>query len=131
MTNADQDSVRAALAKLTFLVVQDTRMTETAKLAHVVLPATHFGEKDGSYTNRRGRVQRLNAAVIPPGGALQDADIFLRILGLAGEKNSYAGAAEIFAALAREIPSYKGLDYDSIGDQGMELGSGGMGHHDR
>jgi formate dehydrogenase major subunit len=111
--------------------VQDTRLTETAKLAHVVLPSTHFGEKEGTYTNRRGRVQKLNAALIPPDGALQDCDIFLRLLDLAGDKNRYVAAAEIFAVLARQIPSYKGLDYDSIGDQGIELGSGSVGHHDR
>jgi predicted molibdopterin-dependent oxidoreductase YjgC len=127
----DREKIRAALQKLSFLVVQDTRLTETAKLAHVVLPATHFGEKDGTYTNRRGRVQKLNAAVIPPEGALQDCDIFLRLLDAAGESNSYASTAAIFAALAWEIPSYKGLDYDSIGDQGIELGSGRVERHDR
>ncbi len=125
-TNGDREKVRAALQKLSFLVVQDTRLTETAKLAHVVLPATHFGEKEGTYTNRRGRVQKLNAAVIPPDGALQDCDIFLRLLDVAGETHSYASVAEIFAVLAREIPSYKGLDYASIGDQGIELGSGSV-----
>jgi NADH-quinone oxidoreductase subunit G len=130
-TNDDPEKVRAALQKLSFLVVQDTRLTETAKLAHVVLPSTHFGEKEGTYTNRRGRVQKLNAALIPPDGTLQDCDIFLRLLDLAGDKNRYAAAAEIFAALARQIPSYKGLEYDSIGDQGIELGSGSVGHHDR
>jgi predicted molibdopterin-dependent oxidoreductase YjgC len=111
--------------------VQDTRLTETAKLAHVVLPATHFGEKEGTYTNRKGRVQKLNAAVIPPEGALQDCEIFLRLLNAAGEPGSYASVAEIFAALAWDIPTYKGLDYDSIGDQGIELGSGRVEHHDR
>ena len=62
-------------------------MTETVKLAHVVLPATHFGEKEGTYTNRQGRLQKLNAALIPPEGALQDSEIFTRLLDLAGEKN--------------------------------------------
>jgi predicted molibdopterin-dependent oxidoreductase YjgC len=127
----DREKIGAALKKLSFLVVQDTRLTETGKLAHVVLPATHFGEKEGTYTNRRGRVQRLNAAVIPPEGALQDCDIFLRLLDAAGETNSYASTAEIFAALVWEIPSYKGLNYDSIGGQGIELGSGRAEHHDR
>ena len=58
-------------------------MSETAKLAHVVLPATHFGEKEGTYTNRKGRVQKLNAALIAPEGTLQDSDIFRRLLDLA------------------------------------------------
>ena len=93
-------------------------MTETAKLAHVVLPATHFGEKEGTYTNRQGRVQKLNAAVICPEGARQDSEIFLRLLDGAGQTLDYATPSEIFTALTREVLAYKGLDYDSIGDQG-------------
>jgi len=125
--NGDGERIRAALEKLSFLVVQDTRMTETAKLAHVVLPSVHFGEKEGTYTNRKGRVQKLNAAVIAPGEALQDSEIFLRLLQAAGEKLAYATPREIFAVLAQEIFAYKGLDYDSLGGQGTELGSGGGG----
>ena len=125
------DKVRAALEKLSFLVVQDTRLTETAKLAHVVLPTTHFGEKEGTYTNRKGRVQKLNAALIPPEGALQDSEIFIRLLDLCGERNGYANPAEIFRALARENTSYQGLDFDSIGDQGIEVGVAAAEHHDR
>jgi NADH-quinone oxidoreductase subunit G len=128
---APPDNVRAALEKLAFLVVQDTRLTETAKLAHVVLPATHFGEKEGTYTNRQGRVQKLNAAVIAPGGALQDSDIFIRLLDLAGARNGFWTPADIFAALAREIPAYGGLDYDSIGDQGIERVAAVAERHDR
>ena len=124
-TSADAAAARAALEKLSFLVVQDTRLTETAKLAHVVLPATHFGEKDGTYTNRNGRVQRLNAAVLPPEGALQDCEIFSRLLELAGEKLSYATPAQVFAALAKEVAAYGGLSYAAIGDQGVDLKSGG------
>lgn len=126
-TAAEPEKVRAALEKLSFLVVQDTQLSATAQLAHVVLPATHFGEKEGTYTNRQGRLQRLNAAVIAPEGALQDSEIFIRLLNLAGESADYSSPGEIFAALAREIPSYKGIDFDSIGDQGIALGSGGGG----
>ncbi|HEV8726486.1 MAG TPA: molybdopterin-dependent oxidoreductase, partial [Candidatus Binatia bacterium] len=126
-TSSEPDLVRAALQKLSFLVVQDTRLTETAKLAHVVLPATHFGEKEGTYTNRKGRVQKINAALVAPEGALQDSDIFLRLLDQIGETQNYFTPAEIFAALAREIPSYRGIEYELIGDQGIELGSGSAG----
>jgi NADH-quinone oxidoreductase subunit G len=124
-TAAEPEKVRAALQKLSFLVVQDTRLSESAKLAHIVLPSTHFGEKQGTYTNRKGQVQKLNAALIPPEGALQDCDIFVRLLEAAGETNGYATPEEIFTRLAAEIPAYKGLDYETIGDQGVELGSGG------
>jgi len=128
---ADPEAVRTALQKLSFLVVQDTRVTETSKLAHVVLPGTHFGEKEGTYTNRKGRVQKLNAALIPPEGALQDSEIFARFLELTGEKNGYGTPQQIFTALAREISAYQKLTYDSIGAQGIELGSAAAEHHDR
>jgi NADH-quinone oxidoreductase subunit G len=110
------EDLKSALGKIPFLVVQDTRMTPTAALAHVVLPATHFGEKDGTYTNRRGRVQKLNAALVQPPGALQDWQIFSRLLG-----EEFAGAEAIFAALARSVPAYSGLTYETIGPLGAEL----------
>src|SRR5438128_10214446 len=94
LLSADGDKLRSALQKLSFLVVQDIRLTETAKLAHIVLPGTHFGEKEGTYTNRKGRVQKLNAGIVPPEGALQDCDIFIRLLDLAGENVSYATPAQ-------------------------------------
>lgn len=119
------EDLQRALEKLSFLVVQDTRMTATVKLAHVVLPAAHFGEKEGTYTNRRGRVQKLNSAVIAPDGVLQDSEIFLRLLAAAGEKIPYGAPGDIFAAAAREVEAYRGLDYALIGAQGSELSSGG------
>jgi NADH-quinone oxidoreductase subunit G len=128
--DGDPDGVRSALGKLSFLVVQDIRMSETARLAHVVLPSTHFGEKEGTYTNRKGRVQKLSAAIIPPDGAMQDCEIFLRLLDASGDKVPYATPAQVFDALAREIAGYQGLNYSAIGAQGMQVG-GGAGHHDR
>ncbi|HWH76392.1 MAG TPA: molybdopterin-dependent oxidoreductase, partial [Candidatus Binatus sp.] len=121
------EKIRAALQKLPFLVVQDTRMTETARLAHVILPAVHFGEKEGTYTNRKGRLQRVNAAVIAPEGARQDSEIFIQLLKAAGEVVPYFSSSEIFAAIAREVSAYRGLDYDSIGQLGVELRTGGGG----
>jgi predicted molibdopterin-dependent oxidoreductase YjgC len=126
VANGNGHDLRATLDKLTFLVVQDIRLTETAKAAHVVLPATHFGEKEGTYTNRKGRLQKLNAAVIAPEGALQDCEIFIRLLDASGEKKAYSTPEEIFKALSEEIPSYRGLNYHAIGDQGIQLGSGGV-----
>ncbi|MBI2181621.1 MAG: molybdopterin-dependent oxidoreductase [Deltaproteobacteria bacterium] len=125
-SNGAGERLRAALQKLSFLVVQDIRLSETAKLAHVVLPATHFGEKEGTYTNRKGRLQKLSAAVIAPEGALQDWQIFLRLLDLAEEKLSYSTPSQIFQALAEEVALYQGISYATIGDQGIQLGGGGV-----
>jgi predicted molibdopterin-dependent oxidoreductase YjgC len=123
--NGDSAEIRSALEKLSFLVVQDTRWTATAELAHVVLPAAHFGEKEGTYTNRQGRVQKLNAAVICPEGARQDSEIFLSLLDGAGQTLDYATPSDIFTSLTQEVLAYKGLTYDTIGAQGFELASGG------
>ena len=117
----DGEKIKNALEKLSFLVVQDTRLTPTARLAHVVLPATNFAEKEGTYTNRKGRVQKLNAALVPPAGALQDWEIFARLQNKAGEKIFYQSPAEIFQAIAREVARYQGLSYAAIGDQGVQL----------
>ena len=110
-----------ALRKLSFLVVQDIRLSETAKLAHVVLPATHFGEKEGTYTNRASRVQKLNQALIPPAGVLHDSQIFLRLLELAGKNPGVDEPSEVFAAITREKPAYNHLSYDALGDGGVAL----------
>jgi predicted molibdopterin-dependent oxidoreductase YjgC len=124
---AGDAGITSALQKLSFLVVQDIRLTETAKLAHVVFPATHFGEKEGTYTNRAGRVQKLNQAVIPPAGALHDSEIFLRLLEISGEKLAAAEPSEIFAVLSREIPAYKDLSFAALGDQGVVVSEQGAG----
>ena len=121
LTQLDGDQIRSALEKLSFLVVQDTRLTETAKLAHVVLPSAHFGEKEGTYTNRKGRVQKLDTATIPPEGTLIDSEIFLGLLELTGEKPPYRSAREIFAAIAHDIPGYSGLTYEAIGALGTQV----------
>jgi NADH-quinone oxidoreductase subunit G len=130
LIGADRDSeaVRQALKKLSFLVVQDIRLTETAQLAHVVLPSTHFGEKEGTYTNRKGRVQKLNPATVAPEGVLQDWEIFVQLLNDSGKPVSYSNPSEIFDALAKEAQAYQGLSYATIGAQGMPVG--GEGGHD-
>ncbi len=75
-----------ALKKLDFLVVQDIFLTETAELAHVVLPAASFAEKDGTFTNTERKVQRVRRAVPPPDQARDDLSIInminLRIVGI-------------------------------------------------
>jgi predicted molibdopterin-dependent oxidoreductase YjgC len=74
------DVLKQALDGLDFLVVQDGfHPTPTSDLADLVLPAAIWGEKEGSYTNSERRVSKVNAAVSPPGEALSDFEIFLRL----------------------------------------------------
>ena len=116
----DGEKAKNALEKLSFLVVQDSHLTPTAKLAHVVLPVTNFAEKEGTYTNRKGRVQRVHAALVPPPGVLQDWEIFVRLLTHAGEKTTYQSPDEIFLQIASEVSAYSGLTYERIGEQGVQ-----------
>ena len=62
--------------------------------------------------------------MVAPESAMQDAEIFMRLLDAAGEKMSYSSPSEIFAALAKEIPGYRDLGYAAIGDLGTTLGGG-------
>jgi NADH-quinone oxidoreductase subunit G len=117
------EKIGDSLKKLSFLVVQDIQLTAAAKFAHVVLPATHFGEKEGTYTNRKGRVQKLNPAIVPPEGVLPDSEIFINLLEAAGEKLHYSNPSQVFEALAAEIPLYRGLTYAAIGAEGIQLGA--------
>jgi len=81
--------LQQALETVEFLVVQDGfHPTPTSQLAHLMLPAAMWGEKEGTYTNSERRVSKVNAAVTPPGEALPDFEIFLRLsewLGVRGE----------------------------------------------
>ncbi|MBI2361301.1 MAG: molybdopterin-dependent oxidoreductase [Deltaproteobacteria bacterium] len=118
---AQGEKLREALKKLSFLVVQDTYLSETARLAHVVLPGVNFAEKEGTYTNRAGRVQRLRPALVPPAGARQDLEIFSLLLARVGEPIRSATSSEIFLAIAGEIPKYHGLTYERIGNLGIQI----------
>jgi len=104
-----------ALESLDHLVVIDIFMTETAELADVVLPATAWGETDGVCTNTERRVQRVRAAVPPPGDAKPDWWIVSQIakrLGLDGF--DFGEAKEVFNELCDVSVIYHGLDWDRV-----------------
>ncbi len=77
MSDPDADHAREALAKLEMLVVQDLFLTETAYLADVILPASSFAEKTGTFTNTDRFVQLGRQALNPPGNARQDLEIII------------------------------------------------------
>jgi predicted molibdopterin-dependent oxidoreductase YjgC len=114
------DRIEKALSRLSFLVVQDTHLTPTARLAHVVLPATHFAEKEGTYTNRKGRIQKLSPAMVRPEGTRHDWEIFARLLNEAGEPTACGHAGEVFRQIAAEVPRYEDLTYEILGGQGHQ-----------
>lgn len=102
------------LKKLDFLVVQDIFLTETAKMADVVLPGVAFAEKTGTYTNTERRVQLGRVAVKPPEGARQDYEIIADLAGRLGYANFPNTPEALFAEVKALTPSYHGMTYERI-----------------
>jgi len=108
-----------ALKSLEFLVVQDIFMTDTASLADVVLPATCFAEKDGTFTNTERKVQRVRKAVEPPGEAKSDSSIIMEISKLLGYPMEYASAQKVLEEFGSLWPTLAGITYDRLDVNGI------------
>ena len=101
--------VRAALDRLELLVVQDPFLTETARLAHVVLPACTYAEKDGTFTNLEGRVLRVRQAMDPLGESLPDWHIMTALANGLGCQWEYESTNDIQAEIMKLLPGYYNL----------------------
>ncbi len=118
MSDPDLNHARAALAKLEHLVVQDLFLTETAAFADVVLPASAFAEKSGSFTNTDRRVQVAWPVLPPPGDARQDWWIIQQMARRLGLDWTYAGPAEVFAEMAALMPSFANITWERLEREG-------------
>ncbi|HEY0421139.1 MAG TPA: formate dehydrogenase subunit alpha [Acetobacteraceae bacterium] len=118
MSDPDLHHARSALASLEHLVVQDLFLTETAFHADVVLPASAFAEKTGSFTNTDRRVQLARPELSPPGEARQDWWIIQEIARRLGLPWDYAGPAEIFAEMAQTMPSLDNITWERLEREG-------------
>lgn len=101
--------VQAALEKLSLLIVQDPFLTETAQLAHVVLPASTYAEKDGTFTNLEGRVLRVRQALDPIGESLPDWHIMTALANGLGHHWHYESAQDIQNEIMKLLPGYYNL----------------------
>jgi formate dehydrogenase major subunit/formate dehydrogenase alpha subunit len=106
------------LNKIDFLVLQDIFLSETARYADVVLPATCFAEKDGVFTNSERRVQRVRKAVEPPGEARADVDILIDLANRCGAAWKYDGAAAVWDELAGCAARFAGMSHARIDRDG-------------
>ncbi len=118
-TDADVGHVKAALAAVEFLVVQDLFHTETTKFAHVILPGASFAEKDGTFTNGERRVQRVRRAVTPVAG-MAEWEVLCRLSTLMGYPMSYNHPSEIMDEIASLVPIYGGISYDRLEEKGIQ-----------
>lgn len=120
ISDPDLHHVEKALRSLDFLIVQDMFMTETARLAHVVLPSASYAEREGTVTNTERRVQRFYKAIDPPEEARSDWEIICDLAGRMGHNWQYDSASEIQDEIASLTPSYAGITYDRLEDGGLQ-----------
>jgi formate dehydrogenase major subunit len=102
------------------MVVQEIFMTETAKMAHVVLPAASFLEKSGTFTNGERRIQRVQKVVEPIEGTKSDGQIIVDIMNRMGFSQPDYDPAILLEEIARIVPFFAGVKWDELGDQGKQ-----------
>jgi len=121
VTDPDLNHVKNALKNLEFLIVQDLFLTETAKYAHIVLPAASFAEKDGTFTNTDRRVQRVRKAIDPIRDSKPDWEILCNLAKRLGSNGfDYKSPEEIFEEIACLTPIYGGINYNRIDSESLQ-----------
>jgi formate dehydrogenase major subunit len=119
-TDPDSTRTRRALESLECLVVQELFLTETARLAHVVLPAAGAFEKDGTFTSAERRIQRVRATVPPLAGTKPDWEALCDLMAATGYPQSVAGPGEILDEIARLVPEYAGVSFARLEEGGLQ-----------
>ena len=121
VTDPDLNHTAEALENLDFLVVQDIFHTETTKYADVILPASSYAEKEGTFVNSDRRVIRVRKAVEMPGEAREDWMIIKQLAEAMGYSiGNYSHAYEIFDEIAQAAPMMKGISYPRIEHEGIQ-----------
>ncbi len=112
--------VKKALGSLELFVVQEIFMTETAKLAHVVLPGASFLEKEGTFTNGERRIQAVRKVVEPVGEAKPDGEIIVEIMNRMGYPQKPYTAKGLLEEISQIVPFFAGVRWDELGKQGKQ-----------
>ena len=121
LTEPEAGHAREALKRLEFLVVQDIFLTDTAQLADVVLPATSFAERDGTFTNTDRRVQRVRKAVEPVGDSKPDWWTTCQIAQRMGAQGfDFEHPSQIMEEIASVTPIYGGISYERLEKGGLQ-----------
>lgn len=119
-TDPNTKMVIKALSKLDLLVIQELFMTETAKLATVILPGASFLEKEGTFTNGERRVQRVNKVVEHLSGTKPDGQILTEIMQLMGYPQPNYSAQSVLNEIAQIVPFFKGITWENLGTNGLQ-----------
>lgn len=119
-TDPNQQHVLAALDNLDFLVVQEIFLSETAKLADVVLPGASFLEKSGTFTNGERRIQAVRAAVEPLQGCKTDTQIMVDMINRLGYTQPSAEPGALLDEISKIVPFFQGVKWQDLGDNGKQ-----------
>ncbi|WP_199223812.1 formate dehydrogenase subunit alpha [Paraconexibacter algicola] len=119
-TDPNTAHVIHALESLEFVVAQDIFETETTRYADVVLPASSFLEKTGTFTNAERRVQLVGAAITPPGDARTDFDIITGLSRALGHDMGLATPADAMDEIAALTPNFRGISHARVGRTGLQ-----------
>jgi formate dehydrogenase major subunit len=119
-TDPNTNYVKKALNNLDLLVVQEIFMTETAKMAHVVLPAASFLEKSGTFTNGERRIQRVQRVVEPIEGTKSDGQIVCDIMNKMGYAQGDYSPKELLEEISQIVPFFAGVKWDELGENGKQ-----------
>lgn len=120
VSDPDTNHVKEAFSKLDFLVVQDIFHTETTAYADVILPASTFAEKDGTFTNTERRIQRVRKAVDPIGDSKPDGLIIQELMKYFDSKYQILTPKEVMDEVSKITPIYHGVSYDRIEETGLQ-----------
>ena len=119
-TYPDRRQVLEALSSVDVLVVQDLFLSETAQLAHLVLPAVSFAEKEGTFTSIERRVQRLYRTIDPRGGAKSDFEIIQKLSREMGYDMKHGSPGEVMEEINSLVPLYAGISYERLNGRGLQ-----------
>lgn len=120
MSEPNSGHIIEGLKKLEFLVVHDLFMCKTAEFADVILPASSFAEKEGTFTNADRRVQRVRKAIPPLFNTLTDGEIMVRLSKIMGYEMNTATAKETMDEIASLTPIYAGVSYDRLDNETLQ-----------
>ena len=119
LSDPNANKVKDELKHLDLLVVQDIFLSETAELAHVVLPGVSFAEKEGTFTNTERRVQRIHKAFEPIGNTRPDWQIICDLSSRLGYPMEYSSPKEVMDEIASLTPYYGGIRYERLEGLGL------------
>jgi formate dehydrogenase major subunit len=119
-TDPNQEHVLKAINGLELLVVQEIFMSETAKLADVVLPGSSFLEKSGTFTNGERRIQAVRAAIEPIEGCKTDGQIMVDMINKLGYPQQSADPAVLLDEISQIVPFFAGVKWDELGEEGKQ-----------